>query len=48
MMLSNYGIKKELNERVDKIENQIGTLKDVVKTSLNDARNIITNALVGA
>ena len=48
MMLSNYGIKKELNERVDKIENQIGTLKDVVKTSLNDARNIIPNALVGA
>ena len=48
MMLSTYGVNKELNERLDRLEGQIGSLKEMVKTSLDDARNIMTKALIGS
>ncbi len=48
MLLSAFGANKDLTERLDRLENQIGSLKDMVKTSLDDARNIMTNALIGA
>jgi DNA-binding FrmR family transcriptional regulator len=48
MMLSTYGVNKELNERLDRLEGQIGSLKEMVKTGLDDARNIMTKALIGS
>jgi DNA-directed RNA polymerase subunit RPC12/RpoP len=48
MILTTYGVNKELTERLDRLENQIGSLKDTVKTSLDDARNVMTKALIGA
>lgn len=47
-ILTTYGANKELNERLDRLENQIGSLKDMVRTSLDDARNVMTKALVGS
>ena len=48
MMLGTYGVNKELLENMNRLENQICTLKDMVKTSLDDARNVMTTALTGA
>jgi hypothetical protein len=48
MILGSFGVNKELNERLDRLENQIGSMKEMVKTSLDDSRNIMTKALVGA
>lgn len=48
MILSTYGVNKELNERLDKIDSQIGSLKDMVKTSLDDARSVMTKSIIGA
>lgn len=48
MILSTYGVNKELNDRLKELENQIGALRDTVKTSFDDARNIMTKALIGA
>ena len=48
MMLGTYGINKELLENMNRLENQISILKDMVKTSLDDARNVMTRALTGA
>jgi DNA polymerase II large subunit len=48
MILNTYGLNKELNERLDKLDTELCSLKDMVKTSLDDARNIMTRALVGS
>jgi hypothetical protein len=48
MILSTYGVNKDLNERLDKLESQIITLKDAVITSLSDAKNIMTETLISA
>lgn len=47
-ILTTYGVNKELNERLDRLENQIGSLKDVLKTSLDDARRVMTETLADA
>ena len=48
MILSTYGVNKDLNERIDKVEGQMGSLKEMVKTSLDDARAVMTEALIRA
>lgn len=47
MILNTYGVNKELNERLDRLENQIGSITEMVKTMLDDARNVMTKALIG-
>ena len=48
MILSTYGVNKELGERIEKIESQISTLKEIVNAGLTDAKNIMTEALISA
>lgn len=48
MILSTYGVNKELNERLDKLESQIVTLKEAIVSSLADAKNIMTEGLISA
>lgn len=48
MILSTYGVNKEINERLDRLENQIVSLKEAVTASLSDAKNMMTDALISA
>ena len=48
MILGTYGVNKELFERLDKIEVHVASLTGMIKTSLDDARNVMTKALIGA
>jgi len=48
MILSTYGVNKDLAERLEKIDTQIVSLTSMMKTSLDDARNVMTKALIGA
>jgi hypothetical protein len=48
MILTSYGVNKEVTERLGKIESQVVSLKDMMKTSLDDARTVMTTAIIGA
>jgi chromosome segregation ATPase len=41
-------VNKEINERLNKLESQIATLKEAITTSLSDAKNMMTEALIAA
>lgn len=47
-LLSGMGKNTEVLQKLTELESQIDALKDMVKTNLDDARNIMTKALVGA
>lgn len=48
MIASTYGVNKEINERLNKLESQIATLREAITTSLTDAKNMMTEALIAA
>jgi hypothetical protein len=48
MILSNYGVNKEMNDRLNELQERMGAIEKRMDTSVAEARNIMTKAFINA